>query len=92
MPQLQEAWNSRVLEKWFFLVAFLTLCRFSQYADRKGPAGVEDVTRLTVVPLRSSLVQGNDKNLGPLSTPRLDSDPDYRKKQSDIGQHFHLEP
>jgi hypothetical protein len=30
------------------------------------------VTRLTVVPLRSSLIQGNDKNLGPLSTPRLE--------------------
>jgi hypothetical protein len=29
------------------------------------------VTRLTVVPLRSSLIQGNDKNLGPLSTPNL---------------------
>jgi hypothetical protein len=27
------------------------------------------VTRLTVVPLRSSPTQGNDKNLGPLSTP-----------------------
>jgi hypothetical protein len=27
------------------------------------------VTRLTVVPLRSSLIQGNDKNLGPLSAP-----------------------
>jgi hypothetical protein len=36
------------------------------------------VTRLTAVPLRSSLIQGNDKNLGPLSTPRLDSEPDYR--------------
>jgi hypothetical protein len=29
------------------------------------------VTRLTVVPLRSSPIQGNDKNLGPLSTPSL---------------------
>jgi hypothetical protein len=29
------------------------------------------VTRLTVVPLRSSPIQGNDKNLGPLSTPNL---------------------
>ena len=28
------------------------------------------MTRLTVVPLRSSPIQGNDKNLGPLSTPR----------------------
>jgi hypothetical protein len=30
------------------------------------------VTRLTVVPLRSSLIQGNDKNLGPLSAPTLE--------------------
>jgi len=29
------------------------------------------VTRLTVVPLRSRPSQGNDENLGPLSTPRL---------------------
>jgi hypothetical protein len=27
---------------------------------------------------------------GPLSTPRLDFDPDYRGKKSDIGQNFHL--
>jgi hypothetical protein len=30
---------------------------------------MEGVTRLTVVPLRSSLIHGNDKNLGPLSAP-----------------------
>ena len=33
---------------------------------------MEGVTRLTVVPLRSSPIQGDDKNLGPLSTPRLE--------------------
>ena len=38
------------------------------------------MTRLTVVPLRSSLIQGNDKNLRPLSTPRLELRRDYREK------------
>ncbi len=36
------------------------------------------MTRLTAVPLRSSLSRETTKKLGPLSTPRLDSDPDYR--------------
>jgi hypothetical protein len=55
---------------WFLLFAF-DVMQISARHRKKGPAGVEGVTRLTVVPLRSSPIQGNDKNLGPLSTPRL---------------------
>jgi hypothetical protein len=37
------------------------------------------VTRLTVVPLRSSLIQGNDENLGPLSAPHAGTLTCYRE-------------
>ena len=50
------------------------------------------MTRLTVVPLRSSPIQGNDQNLGLLSTPRLERADETVGKQTDtdISQNFHF--